>query len=386
MRRPGLGLLGALVLVAAALIATSASTSAPRRLRGAAASRPVAANPAGRGLAAAVAWLEATGRPVAVLGPGEEAPAPGDVWLLLAPVAPLPRAEAERLLDHAARGGLAVWALGPSPQPALERALGAARSPGRGERTSAGVPGHPLLGGLALGVGRDGVTSSAPGAHPATGPEAPPAAVSVPVGRGEVLLLGDPAILDNAHLPESDALSLWVRLAARGRVVLDERWGAPADGGAGRTAGVAALVGLQALLAALLLLLALGRRHGAVRPLPAPASRRTARDYLAALAALSRRAGAEPALAAASWRRLRRRLEREAGVPARLPDEAAARRLSGRPGAAEAVRRGAAALRAEGPGQLLAVTRAAADAEAALRRPAAPAPAFAAAPIEGSVE
>jgi hypothetical protein len=369
-----LPLLGALVLVAAAVVATS--VSAPRRERSAAEARlPSAANPSGRGLGAPLAWLAATGRDAAVLDRPGQAPGPGDTWLLLAPAAPVPARDVQAFLDHAAAGGLSVWALGRTAQPALEAALRATRLPGGGERTATGLPGHPLLGGLSLRVGGEGVASGAPGARAATGPEEPPAAVAVPVGRGEVLLLSGTEPLDNAHLPEADALTLWVRLASRGRVVFDERWLAPRPEAA--PLGAAALAALQALVAALVLLLALGRRHGAVRPPPAPASRRTARDYLAALAALARRAGAEPSLAAASWRRLRLRVEREAGVPARLADEDAAQRLEGLAApAAAALRRGAAALRAAGPGQLLEVTRAAADVESALRRPVPPAAVF----------
>lgn len=372
MRR--LGLVGALVLAAAAVVA-STSVAPPRERSAAEARLPSAGNPSSRGLGAAAAWLAATGRAARVVGRLDPAPGPGDVWLLVAPAAPVPPADAEAFVAHAAGGGLSIWALGPGTQPALERALGAARRPGPGDRTTAGLPGHPLLAGLALRVGGDGVTSSAPGAKAATGPEDPAAAVSVPMGRGEVLLLAGSEPLDNAHVAEADALSLWVRLAARGSVSFDERWLEP--GAEASPARRPLLIGAQALLAALVLLVALGRRHGAIRPPPAPGSRRTARDYLASLAALTRRSGAEPELAAASFRRLRRTLEREAGVPARLSVEDAARGLEGRaPAAAAALRRGAVALSAPGPGQLLAVTRAAAEVEYVLRHPASPAGAF----------
>jgi hypothetical protein len=160
-------------------------------------------------------------------------------------------------------------------------------------------------------------------------------------------------------------------------VVFDERWLAPGGaaaagrGGAASPAATAALALGQALLAALALLLALAPRHGAVRPAPASAAAgRTTAGYLAALAALYRRSGAEPALAEDAWRRLRARLERAAGVPARLGDAAAAEALSARwPAAAAALRRGAAALDRGGPGLLLEVARAAADAEAGLGAP-----------------
>jgi len=368
--------LAALALVAAAVLAGSPG---PGRRRGGPLARlPSAESPGPRGLAAAAAWLGATGRPWSRLAAPEDAPPPGATWLVVAPARPLGEADAGALLAHAARGHLVVWALGDAPQPALEAALGARRLPGRGggERTVAGAPGDPLLEGLTLRTDEAGVASDRPGAREAaTGaPGEPPAAVTVPVGRGAVLLLAGPAALDNAHLAAGDALSLWVRLAARGPIAFDERWLAPARPAPAAPPGrAAALAALQALLAALALLLALGQRLGAVRPPPAPAARRTARDYLASLAVLYRRSGAEPALAADAWRRLRGRLERDAGIPSRLDDGEAALRLAARwPGPAEAMGRGAAALARGGPGTLLEVTRAAADVESGLRREVAP--------------
>jgi hypothetical protein len=110
-----------------------------------------------------------------------------------------------------------------------------------------------------------------------------------------------------------------------------------------------------------------GRRLGAVRPPPTSGAGQTARDYLASLAALYQRTGDEAELAAQAWATLRRRLERASGVPARLPDAEAARRLSARaPAAAMSLARGSAALAVGGAGLLLRVTRAAADVEAGL--------------------
>jgi len=362
-------------VVAAAVVAASAG---PARRRGGAEARlPSAENPDPRGVGAAAAWLGATGRPwTRLAAPGDAVP-PGAVWLLLSPTAPLGDADAAALLAHAETGHLVVWAMGRAPQPALESALAARLRPGRGtgERAVQGAPGDPLLDGLTLQAGGAGVASDRPGARTAASggePGEPAAAVTVPVGRGAVLLLADPLPLDNAHVAAGDALSLWVRLAARGPIAFDERWLSPSRPGSAPAAAAArpaTLAALQALLATLALLLALGLRHGAVRPPPAPASRRTARDYLDALAALYCRSGAEPALAADTWGRLRARLERTAGLPARLGDEEAAGRLAARwPASAEALRRGAAALARGGPGSLLEVTRAAADAESGLRR------------------
>lgn len=376
MRR--LALLGAAV----ALVTVVASTAvAPRRELDAARTRlPSAGNPGRRGLGAAAAWLEATGRPFTVRGgePGQAPPAageapgpppaPGSAWLLVAPRVALPAEFAAAFLDHAARGGLVLWVLGPVPQPALEAALQVRRAPGGVTPAGAGQPGHPLLGGLLLRGGGEGVLSTHPGARPAAGPGEPGEAVAIAIGRGEVLVLGGPALLENDGLGEADHLSLWVRLSARGPITFDERW-LPPTGVAAPSPRLPLLVAGQASLACALLLLALGLRHGAVRPPPATA-RRTAADYLGSLAALTRRAGAEPALAAASWARLRRRLEGRRGPPAHLPaPEAAARLEAHAPEAAAALRRGEAACARPGPGQLLAVTQAAADVELALTAP-----------------
>jgi hypothetical protein len=373
VNRPRLA--GAAALFLLLVLALALGASAPPRERAAALERfPSSLNPTRRGLAAAAAWLEATGRPALRREtPDDPAPAGPAVTLLVAPAATLDPAEADALLAATARGGLLVWALGEAPQPALGQRLGVALRPGAGERVVAGQPGQPLLAGLALRAAGAAVEATRPGAAVAAGPADRPAALLRPVGRGEALILAGPELLDNARIGDLDALSLWVRLAGRGTVVFDERWlmprAAPAPGGA--------LGLLQALLVAALILAALAPRLGPPRARPAAGARPGARDYLASLAALYLRAGAQPALAADGWRRLRRRLERRTGIPARLPTEEAARRLARRaPAAAEALRRGEAVLASAGPGPLLEVMRAAAEVEAALDRPAPGAASF----------
>jgi hypothetical protein len=366
---------GAIALAGAAgvaLLVAAVVTSAPRgeaALHRFASSRSTG----GAGVAAAARWLDATGRPQRRLGGKAEAPRAGETWLLLAPAVALDEGAAEALEAHASAGGLVIWALGEggeAEQPALSRRLAARRLPGPGERTVTSLAPHPLFDELALRTTGAGVASDRPGARPVLGDAERPAAVAVPIGRGEVLLLGSPALLDNRHLPEGDALSLWVRVAARGAVAFDERFLRPVAPGLAASAGPAGLVGLQLGLLALLLAAALWPRFGAVRPPPPEGAERTTRDYLTSLAGLYRRAGAEPELAEATWRRLRRRLERDAGVAAGLPVEEAARRLAlTAPAAVDPLRRGEAALAAGGPRLLLTVARAAADVEAARRCP-----------------
>jgi hypothetical protein len=221
---------------------------------------------------------------------------------------------------------------------------------------------HWLFDGLLVATGGAGVESGRTGARAVLGDPDRPAAVTIPIGRGEVLLLAGPEPLDNRHIGDGQALALWVRLAARGPIVFDERYLRPAAAGWVARSGRTALLGAQLGLLVLLLAAALLPRLGAIRPPPPEGAGRTTHEYLASLAGLYRRAGAEPELAEATWLRLRRRLERESGVAAGLPEEEAARRLAaGAPAAAESLRRGEAALARGGRGVLLEVAQAAAD-------------------------
>jgi hypothetical protein len=334
-----------------------------------------AANPGPRGLAAGHELLRAGGVAVRTRAPGEAAaPAPA-VLIVAAPAAPLGPADAAELVAAAERGATVVVALGEVPQRALLDALGVAFTPGEAPRSARGLAPHPLVGDLELPARSAGLEGTRPGPLAVSGDDTGATAVSVPAGRGEVLVLSGAEALENARLLDPGALTLWTRLGRRARdaagpVVFDERFLAPAAAPAPAVPARRALALLagQLLAAGAALVWARGRRLGAVRPAPAPPGDRTARAYLGALAALYRRAGAEAELAAEAWRALRRHVERRSGVPARLADAEAARRLAARSApAALALAQGSAALAAGGPGVLLRVTRAAADAEAALR-------------------
>ena len=361
--------LAAAAAAALALVAAASAVAHRRQVETDLSPWPSAENAGPRGLAAAVAWLAATGRPAAVLSRPEDRPPAGAVLLLAAPRGALSSEEAEEVAAHAAAGGTVVWAVGPAPQPALERRLGPVRaSPGSelGARTAIAFAPHPIFDGLVLRASGGDVASDAAGAVRVAGSRDFTAAVAFPVGAGEVVLLAGPDALENQHLAEAGNLSLWARLAARGPLALDERH---LRGGAAVPAAQAALalLVLQALLAGAAFALARGRRLGAIRP-PPPARGRTARDYLESLGQLYRRARAEGELSRSAWGRARRDLELRAGIPARVPDAEAERRLRRRtPAAAEAVARARHALSSPpGPASLTAVVRAAADLEEAL--------------------
>ncbi|HEU4382029.1 MAG TPA: DUF4350 domain-containing protein [Anaeromyxobacteraceae bacterium] len=369
----------AVILLAAAAMGAAAAVAHRRQRTAELSPYPGVENPGPRGLAALHAWLAETGRDPLVLASPDDRPPPRASLILAAPRAEIEAADAEALLGHAAGGGLFVWAMGPDgAQPELERRLQAFRlralKPAPPEAPAVALAPHPLFAGLSLRVGGGSVASRLPAALPVggvvDGAAVYVAAVSVPWGRGEVLILESPEALQNSRLAEPGNLELAARLAARGRVAFDERFLLPRAGGAPPSRRALAALLAQGLAAALLFFWARGRRLGAIRPTPPRSAPRTAADYVASLATLYRRARAEPRLAEEAWRRLRGELWRRAGVPPALSDEEAARRLSRtRPEAALRLGR-AAALRAEaargGPARLLALVRAAAEVEAAV--------------------
>lgn len=363
--RPALAFAG--VAAALALVGAGAALGQQRAREREASPLPSASSTGPHGLAAARMFLAATGRaPVRLAGEGE-APPPRAVVLLAGPRSALGHDDVAALLAHARAGGTVVWMAGPVRQPALERALSVRAIGGGAPRTAVPLAPHPLFAGLSLPAGSGAVVGGPAEALAVLGAGPAVAALSIPAGRGELLVLSGSEPLENARLAEGDGVSLLTRLAARGPVAFDERWLAAREAppSPARTGLVASA--LQAAVATALLLAARGRRLGAVRPPPPEGSGRTARDYLASLAALYRRAGAEGELARETWRRARRVLERRAGIPAGLSAADAGARLARRaPAAADAFARGEAAALRGGAGALLEASRAAHDLERAL--------------------
>lgn len=354
---------------ALALVGAGAAIGQQRAREREAAPLPSASSTGPRGLAAARMFLAATGRAAVRLSGPDDRPPAGAVVLLAGPRAPLADADVAALLAGVRAGGTLVWMAGPVRQPALERALSVRAAAGGAPGTALPLAPHPLVAGLELPAGSGAVVGGPPGALAVLGAGAAIAGLSIPEGRGEVLVLSGSEPLENDRIGEGGALTLLTRLAARGPIAFDERWLLPRRAGASPARAGLLAAALQALAAAAVLLSARGRRLGAIRPPPPEGSGRTARDYLASLAALYRRAGAEEELARATWARARRALERRAGIPARLAaDDARARLARHAPAAAEAFDRGEAALR-RGAGALLPASRAAHDLEAALGRP-----------------
>jgi len=363
-------------LALAALAAFSAATAVAQRRDAAAAARRArgveGTGPAGS--AALYRWAASTGRgPLRVAGEG--AVAPGAVWVLAAPAAPLGPGEAEAFLAHVRAGGLAVWALGPEPQPELAARLGLSVDP---LRARSGLPQsplapHPLFRGLSLRGACQPMASTLAGALPVAGADAgalPCTAVfSIPVGRGEVLVLAGDDLLANRAVGDADHLAFWARVAERGPLAFDERY-LGARSGPGVPRGIVVLLA-QAALAAALAGWALLPRFGAVRPPPAEDVATGAAGYLTSLAALYGRARAEPELVRTALASLRARARERAGVPRDRPDAEVARFLARKsPEAARAFAAAAVAgaASAAGRAELVRITQASADLEAALGR------------------
>jgi hypothetical protein len=331
------------------------------------------------GLAALHTWLDESGaEPIRLEGPMLRPPQAGAV-ILARPRGALQRSEVDFLLQFVEDGGLLIWGVGPGgEQPALESRLKIIRPQIEATGDIFALPGrpihaltpHPLFEKLVLRVGGgQAISSRDPGAIPVAGGGGPPSAVSLSHGRGEILLLAGTELLENFRIAEGDNLTLWARLAERGTIAFDEYHQSSAKALRPAARGPLAMVIGQALLAALLYTWARGRRLGAIRPPLQSGPLRSAADYLAALGRLYRRARAERELGAAAWSGLRRRLQRQAGIPLTLDDAAVATRLAHlAPAAAEAYRQGAAAAHAgtSGPAALLMVTRRAAEVENAL--------------------
>jgi hypothetical protein len=354
------------LVAALALVGAGAAVGQRRAQERDASPLPSASSTGPRGLAAARAFLAATGRSAVRLGDREDVPPRGAVLLLAAPRAALDDADVAALLAHVRAGGTLVWMAGPVRQRALERALSVRAARGEAPRTAIPVAPHPLLAGLELPAGSGVVEGGPPDALAVLRAGDALAGLSVPAGRGEVLILSGTEPLENGRLAEGDAVSLLTRLAARGPIAFDERWLVARDAPPSPVRAGLVVAVLQAAAAAALLLAARSRRLGAIRPPPADGTGRTARDYLVSLAALYRRAGAEDEIARATWRRARQVLERRAGIPARLAAADARDRLGRRsPAAADALARGELASRG-GAGSLLAACRAAHDLERAL--------------------
>jgi len=318
-----------------------------------------------RGLAAAAELLARDGHPVRRVRelPGDARFVRGSTVVLLGPEVLLGQ-EARALRRHAQAGGRVVVG-GADPEAWVDNLLGR-RASWHEEASrvySPEVPIGELAGVRQVWSAGEGAFGSAGGAVRALGGPGDSLLLVAPVGRGRIYLLADPSPLQNRFLAAGDNAALALALAGpRDRPVefVESVHGYGTARGLGALPGGWrwALAGLG--LAALLFLLARGRRLGPPDPEP-PAAVPPRREYVEAMAGVLERTGdptaAEPVRRAAHDRLTERfRLApdapaeeiRRAGARAGL-DEDEARALAGPPGSdAEALAAGRALARLEG--------------------------------------
>lgn len=147
-------------------------------------------------------------------------------------------------------------------------------------------------------------------------------AVSVPAGKGEVVVVSDPSTITNRGIGREGNVDLWVRLVrdrvADGGIVMfdDLHAGASDDKGTiayARRAGLLPALLLAVMLAGLYLWRA-GSRFGSVLPPMASENPRTSSELVHAIAGLYERAGLRNHALAVLSRRFRRAVEERSGL------------------------------------------------------------------------
>lgn len=314
MRRGGL-VIGALVVLAvlATIGAQEPGSDSPT---------PSVTNGGPRGLGVLAAWLEGAGvRVVALDGALAELGERGAV-VLAAPARELAGDEVAALRRFVEGGGTLVYLVSRStPQPALHQWLRVSR----GEAPPfAPEPGVEDVGGTTVEVTLPGglladaktLRLSAERTLVVANEGAVPVASQGAVwwlraGHGEVWLAAGADLAENARLELGDNARFWGQLARRGPVRFAEHHLRRADAALPVNVVVA---GLQLGFLALLFLWSRGPRLGPARDAPAT-THRSAREYVTAMAALTRNAKVEAELSLALQRDFRRHLHEHLAIP-----------------------------------------------------------------------
>lgn len=250
----------------------------------------------------------------------------------LIPSAAIGEPEVDILAGFMARGS-AVLVAADHAGPLLDRwdveyEQDAIDRPPRGEGPGRWVDALPLLpgpieqGGPLAIAGRGGLAGGQDAqVHFAVGET--PVVVSVPVGKGTLVVVSDPSTITNAGLQRGGNLEFWVglvrwHLRPGGEVIFDDlHAGGGSDHGAIAWARRAGMV--PALLVALVLLALYlwraGSRLGSLLPTPDLRNPRASSELVYALAGLYQRAGLHAWAVAVVSRRFRRRIERRSGLP-----------------------------------------------------------------------
>lgn len=297
--------------------------------------------------------------------------------------------EVDAALDVARRGGgLLVFAPDDGPleeaQPGLAEALGVSGHRRRGEVQVERTPGRdasevvlarpdPIHAGAPrlLARVRRGVTME--DGHTVASAGASAVVVKKELGKGVVYVFSTPSFIENHRIDLGENLTLleglWELANRRGGPIrFDEvHHRVPTGLDTGSVLGHPSIKGgaLQLGIATVVLLLAIARRFGPIRPLVVD-RRRSSLEYVETLAVLYRRAGAEGSLCDEVYSDLRHRLFARYGISTALDDHDTARRLQARAGLdAKTYEEAVRTIRGRPP-DLSAAVRAAANLEARL--------------------
>lgn len=293
-----------------------------------------AAGPKGTG--ALYQYLERSGMHPQVLKTGDLAVPDGAALAMID--TPLSEPEAAVLLERV-RGGLKVLVASGSENEALFNALSLPVN-------ASGAPGRMLVAWPSAAVREvDRIEVEVPTrAQPAAGfvelmaDDAGAGAVEKRLGAGELVILLDPAVVENGGLPRSHNLhfadSVLRHLAGPGGVVVFDEF----HHGFGLERSVAGWFSRAGLTPALWIFgLAFGvealrrftTRVGPPRPSPVP-ERRAAREFIGGYSRLLRASGHRSWAVKALTKGLRRRLQDDFGIPAGVPPAAVFRLLAAR--------------------------------------------------------
>lgn len=299
---------------------------------------PSVRNPGALGLEVLRVWLEESGARVHALdGPYTALPEGVATVVVPSPAErPVGEDEVRALRAFVEAGGTLLWLAGPGTlkaQPALAGWLRVSRGPPL--RASGPVSLDDPTGRSAPVAVPVGLAAGLRALRVGAGPAVQVDGDAVPVadggalwalrqGRGEVWIAAGPDLAEARRLELEDNAAFWSNLAARGPLAFGEWHHVPPEGPA-LTANLRAAA-FQLPLLALALLLVFGRRLGPPRPEPRTVHR-SSREYVDALAGLTRRAHLEADLASALHRRIRRVLHERCGLSVQLPDEEASRAL-----------------------------------------------------------
>jgi hypothetical protein len=313
------------MLAWAALLAAAAGLAFAAR--GAPADSPDASvdNAGAAGAKALFTYLSERGRDVRALRGSLAGLGTSGTLVIAAPTQrPISKEELEAIQAFVSGGGRLVYLAPRTPPGRMERWLGLERGaalPATGPEAGEDPTGATLQvwsatgalpAGARLRASADlGLRTNDARAVPVAGSGDAVAVLRYSIDQGDVWALAGPELIQNRRISLLDNLELWEGLAAQGPVFFDELHFARAPRPP-LSPGLAAFA-LQLAACALLLAAARGTRFGWPRA-PFHERHRATREYLEAMASLTRRARVERELAAELLSRLRARLNDRLGI------------------------------------------------------------------------